>query len=101
MVGASAKNGARGAAYVFVRSGGGTWTQQQKLLPNDAAASDTFGSAVAISANGGTAIVGAQGKNNQTGAAYVFAGAAQPGPSSRSSPPTTGRRMTTSAMRRR
>ena len=36
VVGATGENGERGAAYVFVRSGT-TWTQQQKLLPADAA----------------------------------------------------------------
>jgi hypothetical protein len=35
-----------GAAYVFTRSGS-TWTQQQKLVASDAAASAGFGSAVA------------------------------------------------------
>ncbi len=58
-----------GAAYVFVRSGT-IWTQQAKLTASDGAAYDQFGYAVAIS--GSTAIVGADGKNSGTGAAYVF-----------------------------
>ena len=44
--------------------------QQAKLTAADAAASDKFGLSVAIS--GSTAVVGADGKNSGTGAAYVF-----------------------------
>src|SRR6185437_14887768 len=62
-----------GAAYVFVQSGT-TWTQQAELTASDGAASDNFGTAVSV--NGGTAIVGADGHqigvNTQQGAAYVF-----------------------------
>ena len=63
----------QGAAYVFVRSGT-TWTQQARLAAADGAASEYFGSAVALSGN--TAIVGASrqniGANIDQGAAYVF-----------------------------
>jgi hypothetical protein len=58
-----------GGAYAFVQSGA-TWSVQQQLLPSDPQAGDAFGTAVALSGN--TALVGSQGKNNQTGAAYVF-----------------------------
>ena len=58
-----------GAAYVFVRSGT-TWTQQAYLKASDTATFDYFGISVAIS--GDTIVVGAYGKNNYTGAAYVF-----------------------------
>ncbi|MBK9385662.1 MAG: FG-GAP repeat protein [Planctomycetes bacterium] len=62
-----------GAAYVFVRSGG-VWTQQQKLVANDAVAGDNFGWSVAIS--GETVVVGARQADPQglvdAGAAYVF-----------------------------
>jgi len=66
-----------GAAYVFVRpSGGTTWTQQQELTASDAAYRDNFGSSVALSDDGNTALIGAYNKtvNGQTqaGAAYVF-----------------------------
>jgi hypothetical protein len=62
-----------GAAYVFVRSGT-TWTQQQKLVASDAAASDQLGSSVTVS--GDTAVAGARfddapGQEN-AGSAYVF-----------------------------
>ncbi len=68
-VGARGNNSYAGAAYVFVRSGT-TWTQQKKLLANDAAASDQFGYSAALS--GSTALVGAARKASDTGAAYVF-----------------------------
>ncbi len=73
-----------GAAYVFVRTGA-TWTQQAYLKASNAAASDNFGFAVAVS--GDTVVVGAltedssasgvNGDENNddelgSGAAYVF-----------------------------
>jgi FG-GAP repeat/HYR domain len=64
----------QGSAYVFVRSSGGGWTQQQKLEASDGAADDLFGGSVAIS--GDTVVVGAQGDAGaaglQLGSAYVF-----------------------------
>ena len=59
-----------GAAYVFVRSGT-SWTQQQKLLASDKATNDWFGYSVALSADGNTALIGANNKSDN-GAAYVF-----------------------------
>ena len=51
-----------GAAYVFVRpSGGSAWTQQQKLTATDAARYDSFGTSVALSGEGNTALIGASG----------------------------------------
>ena len=61
-----------GAAYIFTQSSG-NWTQTQKLLASDGAASDRFGDSVAIS--GDYAIVGARGEDDQgndAGAAYIF-----------------------------
>lgn len=61
-----------GSAYVFVRTGG-VWTQQDKFIASDAAASDGFGWSVAVSAD--TALVGAIGDDdsgNYSGSAYVF-----------------------------
>ena len=61
-----------GSAYVFVRSGA-AWTQQAKLTADDAAASNFFGSSVAVS--GETAVVGAFGDGDAgsfSGSAYVF-----------------------------
>ena len=67
-------NGAQGAAYVFVRSGG-TWSEQGgALTASGGAASDWFGSSVAL--DGDTALIGASaarvGDNAAQGAAYVF-----------------------------
>jgi predicted amidohydrolase len=62
-----------GAAYVFVRSGT-TWTEQQKLVPPDAAADDDFGFSASLS--GGTAVIGAPSDDTaagfNAGSAYVF-----------------------------
>jgi uncharacterized protein (DUF2345 family) len=73
VVGARGNNSFQGAAYVFVKPGGG-WsgnlTQDAKLTASDGAASDVFGSSVAVS--GDTVVVGAPHKNSSQGAAYVF-----------------------------
>ena len=69
VVGAGTKNTETGAAYVFVRSGA-AWHQRAELTAADAQRFDNFGVSVAIS--GPTVVVGANGKNSQTGAAYVF-----------------------------
>jgi len=62
-----------GSAYVFVRSGT-TWSFQQKLTANDAAADDQFGIAVAV--GGPTIFVGAnfsdQPSNSDAGAVYRY-----------------------------
>ena len=71
VIGADGKNTVMGAAYVFVRSGA-TWSPQQKLLASDGAANDLLGYAAAISGDGTTVVLGAPGKGNHTGAAYVF-----------------------------
>jgi len=57
-----------GAAYVF-RYDGEAWQEEQKLLADDAAEDDRFGSAVAVGRN--VAIVGAPSAGS-SGAAYVF-----------------------------
>jgi hypothetical protein len=75
VVGASNGDGAvanSGAAYIFTRTGG-VWTEQQKLVASDGAASDTFGGAVSIS--GDSVVIGAGGDDDQassSGSAYVF-----------------------------
>jgi hypothetical protein len=64
-----------GSAYIFARSGN-TWSQQQKIVANDRAASDQFGYSVAISGN--YAIVGAnlEDENASGGATLTDAGSA-------------------------
>ena len=75
LVGAYRKSSNAGAAYVFTRSGS-TWTQQQKISASDAAAYDYFGNSVSISADGSTALVGAQyespGGISNAGSAYFY-----------------------------
>lgn len=64
----------QGSVYVFVRTGG-TWTQQQKLTPNDTEKITNFGNSVSLSADGNTALIGSDADNGTTpatGAAYVF-----------------------------
>ena len=69
VIGANCMTGYRAAAYVFVRSGGG-WTQQAEWTASDGVALAYFGSTVSVS--GDTTVIGAFGKNNLQGAAYVF-----------------------------
>jgi hypothetical protein len=62
-----------GSAYIFSRSGNGTWTRQAKLTAGDGAAGDWFGMSVSIS--GDYAIVGAPFDDDNgtgSGSAYVF-----------------------------
>ncbi len=56
-----------GAAYVFRRTGT-TWTEEARLIADDAASGDGFGAGVAIHDN--TVVVSAP--NNDGGAVYVF-----------------------------
>jgi hypothetical protein len=60
---------AKGAAYVFTRSGS-VWSQQQELTATGAVDGDHLGCSVALSGN--TALVGAYCASSDTGAAYVF-----------------------------
>jgi PKD repeat protein len=63
-----------GAVYVFTRSADGAWSQQAKLVADDAVLAAHLGSSVAI--DGDTVLSGAEGyyKNGDglAGAAYVF-----------------------------
>ncbi len=74
IVGAHGYDYEKGAAYVFTRDAGGTWTQTQKLVASDGDVGDNFGWSVAVS--GDVAIVGAYGEAESgmwnSGAAYVF-----------------------------
>jgi len=64
-----------GAAYVF-ESGDGDWHQRAALGAADGGAGDEFGSAVALSSDGTTVLVGAlhdaDPNGRQAGSAYVF-----------------------------
>ena len=67
--------GPAGAAWVFTRNGG-VWTQQGGRLVGTTADLGgglwSQGLSVALSANGGTAIIGGPSDNKTTGAAWVF-----------------------------
>jgi hypothetical protein len=69
VVGAVNKNSVTGSAYLFGRNLGGAdnWGELQQLTASDAAENDQFGVSVAIS--GETVVIGAGGKNGNTGAA--------------------------------
>ncbi len=72
VVGAPSDNGGLGAAWVFTRSGS-TWTQQgAKLTGAGERGAGGFGTSVALSADGDTAVVGAPSDNGGLGAAWVF-----------------------------
>lgn len=59
---------------IFSRSGE-TWTQEATLSASDTSGSfDNFGHAVALSADGETALIGDPAENEDTGSAYVFTG---------------------------
>jgi uncharacterized repeat protein (TIGR01451 family) len=62
-----------GSAYVFIRTGGTSWSEQDKLTASDPDVSDLFGNSVAL--EGDTAVVGAHRSDDagaDTGSAYVF-----------------------------
>ncbi len=69
VIGAFGTNGDTGAAYVYQRSTNG-WSLPATLTASDQHGGDDFGYSVAVS--GPTALVGAYGLNQATGAAYVF-----------------------------
>jgi hypothetical protein len=71
-------NISQGAAYVFVKPGGG-WASAPypqiataKLKASDGAEYDTLGASVGVSSNGSTIVAGARGSHTEQGAAYVF-----------------------------
>ncbi len=72
LVGAPADNAKAGAVWVYTRVNG-QWTQQGKLFGSDVAKDAAGqGSAVALSADGNTAIVGGMDDNLGTGAMWIF-----------------------------
>jgi hypothetical protein len=69
LIAADGKNSKQGAAYVFAYDGT-TWSQQQELTASDGVASDSFGNSVSLGVN--MAVIGAEGRGSNQGAAYVF-----------------------------
>jgi hypothetical protein len=73
LVGGPADGAGTGAAWVFVRTAGGGWSQQgAKLVGSGATGGAQMGSSVALSADGNTALIGGPGDSGGTGAAWVF-----------------------------
>jgi hypothetical protein len=71
LIGAPREEHETGGAYIFTRSGG-VWTQQAVLSVGKATGGNYFGRAVALSADGTTALVGDPGAGENAGAAWVF-----------------------------
>ncbi|MBV9945212.1 MAG: hypothetical protein JO262_24020, partial [Solirubrobacterales bacterium] len=72
LIGGVGDNGQVGAAWVFTHSSS-TWTQQgAKLTGAGESGTGAFGSSVALSGDGNTALIGARTDNNSLGAAWVF-----------------------------
>lgn len=72
LIGASQDGVGEGSAYVF-RYTGSDWLQEQKLVPDDSAVNQQFGSSVALADD--RAVVGAKNDssvNSEQGAVYVF-----------------------------
>src|SRR5262245_47678315 len=78
VVGGPGDNNGVGAAWIFTRSFSGlsssvaTWTQQAKLVGANPVGASEQGSAVAVSADGTTALVGGGFDNGRKGAVWVF-----------------------------
>jgi PKD repeat protein len=72
LIGGPEDNGRQGAAWAFTRSGS-TWTQQgAKLTGGGETGQGDFGSSVALSADGATALIGAPGDNGGAGAVWTY-----------------------------
>jgi hypothetical protein len=67
LIGEPTANSNEGAVYVFARTGG-SWSEEQKLLPSEPRANSVFGTSISLS--GDTALVGA--RNASGGCVYVF-----------------------------
>jgi hypothetical protein len=72
IIGGYGDNGTIGAAWIFIRSGG-TWTQQgQKLVGTGYTGTPRQGSAVSISGDGNTVIIGGPTDSTNKGGVWVF-----------------------------
>lgn len=70
VVGSPYKGMGTGAAYVFTRAPGESWTQTAKLTASDGATGDNFGMGVAI--DSGAIVIGSPGDDNGAGSIYRF-----------------------------
>ena len=93
LIGADGVNGYTGAAYVFHTSAESSWasrsTPTATLTNGSGSQYDYLGHSVAISSDGTTALIGADGVNSSTGAAYVFHASAEGSWASSSTPTAT------------
>ena len=71
LIGATGDGNNTGAAWIYTRSGA-TWTEQKKIVPSNETGSANFGSGVALSADGNTALIGGDGDNGGDGALWVY-----------------------------
>jgi hypothetical protein len=72
LIGGPNDNSSTSAAWVFTRTGA-TWRQQgTKLRARGEVGPAQFGSSVALSSDGNTAVIGGPGDNSSIGAAWVF-----------------------------
>ncbi len=71
LIGGPDDNEGSGAVWVFTRRGS-TWTQQVKLTGGGEIGSGKFGTSVALSSDGKTALIGGPSDNSGLGAAWVF-----------------------------
>lgn len=71
LIGGDGDSDTTGAAWVFTRADG-VWTGQAKLTGSGAAGKSGQGSAVGLSADGNTALVGGMSDGDGAGAAWVF-----------------------------
>lgn len=69
-VGANGKYNSEGVVQIFEKDSDGNWTFNQEIQASDAHENDYFGTSVSLQND--VLFVGAYGKNNETGATYVF-----------------------------
>jgi len=71
LIGGPDDNEGSGGVWVFVRRGS-KWTEQAKLTGSGETGKGAFGTSVALSSDGRTALIGGPGDNSGLGAAWVF-----------------------------
>jgi hypothetical protein len=73
LIGSPGDSGYRGAVWTFTRSESGSWSQLGgKLTASGDVGAGHFGRSLALSPDGGTAVIGAPGDEEDVGAAWAF-----------------------------
>jgi hypothetical protein len=72
LVGAPCDNGKQGAVWIFTRAGAGWVEQGSKITGSGESPEGRFGSSIALSGDGSTALVGARGNEEDVGAVWVY-----------------------------